>query len=148
MSNSEKGLPKEYLDKFAIDPKRIIFEITESEAINHLADFIKTIDNYKEQDYRIAIDDAGAGYSGLNLISDIHPNYIKLDMKLIRDIDKDTTKQSLVRCLNEFSEYTETALIAEGIETKEELLTLIEIGVQYGPGVLYSKTKWNSKFNL
>ena len=73
-----KGFTKEYLEKFAIDPKRIIFEITESEAINHLDDFIKTIDNYKEQDYRIAIDDAGAGYSGLNLISDIHPNYIKL----------------------------------------------------------------------
>lgn len=129
-----KGFTKEYLEKFAIDPKRIIFEITESEAINHLDDFIKTIDNYKEQDYRIAIDDAGAGYSGLNLISDIHPNYIKLDMKLIRDIDKDMTKQSLVGCLNEFSEFTETALIAEGIETKEELLTLIDIGVQYGQG--------------
>lgn len=134
-----KGFTKEYLEKFAIDPKRIIFEITESEAINHLADFIKTIDNYKEQDYRIAIDDAGAGYSGLNLISDIHPNYIKLDMKLIRDIDKDMTKQSLVRCLNEFSEHTETSLIAEGIETKEELLTLIEIGVQYGQGYFIQK---------
>ena len=55
-------------------------------------------------------------------------------MKLIRDIDKDMTKQSLVRCLNEFSEYTETALIAEGIETREELLTLVDIGVQYGQG--------------
>ncbi len=134
-----KGFTREYLEKFDIDPKRIIFEITESEAINHLADFIKTIDNYKEQDYRIAIDDAGAGYSGLNLISDIHPNYIKLDMKLIRNIDKDMTKQSLVRCLNEFSEYTETALIAEGIETKEELLTLIEIGVSYGQGYFIQK---------
>ena len=134
-----KGFTKEYLERFAIDPERIIFEITESEAINHLADFIKTIDNYKEQNYRIAIDDAGAGYSGLNLISDIHPNYIKLDMKLIRDINSDVTKQSLVRCLNEFSAYTETALIAEGIETKEELQTLIEIGVQYGQGFFIQK---------
>ncbi len=134
-----RGFTKEYLEKFGIDPKRIIFEITESEAINHLDDFIKTIDNYKQQDYRIAIDDAGAGYSGLNLISDIHPNYIKLDMKLVRDIDKDTTKQTLIQCLNEFSEYTETALIAEGIETKAELLTLIEIGVQYGQGFFLQK---------
>ncbi|MBU4438562.1 MAG: EAL domain-containing protein, partial [Acetobacterium sp.] len=134
-----KGFTKEYLERFGIDPKRIIFEITESEAINHLADFIKTIDNYKEQDYRIAIDDAGAGYSGLNLISDIHPNYIKLDMKLIRDIDSDRTKQSLVQCLNEFSAHTETALIAEGIETREELLMLIEIGVQYGQGFFIQK---------
>lgn len=134
-----KGFTKEYLERFGIDPKRIIFEITESEAINHLADFIKTIDNYKEQDYRVAIDDAGAGYSGLNLISDIHPNYIKLDMKLIRNIDSDRTKQSLVQCLNEFSAHTETALIAEGIETREELLTLIEIGVQYGQGFFIQK---------
>lgn len=134
-----KGFTKEYLERFGIDPNRIIFEITESEAINHLDDFIKTIDNYKEQNYQVAIDDAGAGYSGLNLISDIHPNYIKLDMKLIRDIDSDRTKQSLVQCLNEFSAHTETALIAEGIETREELLTLIEIGVQYGQGFFIQK---------
>ncbi|MBC3888558.1 EAL domain-containing protein [Acetobacterium paludosum] len=129
-----KGFTKEYLNEFSIDPKRIIFEITENEAINNISDFIKTVDNYKEQDYRIAIDDAGAGYSGLNLISDIHPNFIKLDMKLIRDIDSDVTKQSLIKCLNEFASFTETALIAEGIETREELQILIELGIQYGQG--------------
>lgn len=129
-----KGFTKEYLEKFNIDPKRIIFEITEHEAINHMSDFIKTVNHYKEQNYGIAIDDAGAGYSGLNLISDIHPNYIKLDMKLIRNIDRDLTKQSLIKCLNEFSTFSETPLIAEGIETEEELVKLIEIGVQYGQG--------------
>lgn len=129
-----KGFTKEYLEKFSIDPKRIVFEITENEAISNVSDFIKTIDNYKEQDYRIAIDDAGAGYSGLNLISDIHPNFIKLDMKLVRDIDKDVTKQSLIRSLHDFACFTDTALIAEGIETREELQMLIEIGVRYGQG--------------
>lgn len=129
-----KGFTKEYLEKFDIDPRRIIFEITENEAINHMSDFIKTVNNYKDQNYGIAIDDAGAGYSGLNLISDIHPNYIKLDMKLIRDIDTDLTKQSLIACLNEFSNFSETPLIAEGIETEAELTTLIDIGVAYGQG--------------
>lgn len=129
-----KGFTKEYLEKFNIDPKRIIFEITEHEAINHMSDFINTVNHYKEQNYGIAIDDAGAGYSGLNLISDIHPNYIKLDMKLIRNIDRDLTKQSLIKCLNEFSTFSETPLIAEGIETEEELVKLIEIGIQYGQG--------------
>jgi EAL domain-containing protein (putative c-di-GMP-specific phosphodiesterase class I)/GGDEF domain-containing protein len=134
-----KGFTRESLNRFAIDPKQIIFEITEREAIDNISDFVKIISHYKEQDYRIAIDDAGAGYSGLNLISDIHPNYIKLDMKLVRNVDKDMTKQSLIRSLNEFARFTGTSLIAEGIETEEELEVLIEIGVAYGQGYLIQR---------
>ncbi|WKY49267.1 GGDEF domain-containing protein [Eubacteriaceae bacterium ES3] len=135
----KKGFTREYLNRFSIDPKQIVFEITEREAIDNMADFINIISHYKEQDYRIAIDDAGAGYSGLNLISDIHPNFIKLDMKLVRNVDKDMTKQSLIRSLNEFARFTGTSLIAEGIETEEELEALIEIGVEYGQGYLIQR---------
>ena len=92
------------------------------------------MDNYKDQNYKIAIDDAGAGYSGLNMISDIHPHFLKLDMNLIRDIDKDHMKQALVRSMVEFSKLSNTCLIAEGIETEKELSKLIEIGVHYGQG--------------
>ncbi len=129
-----KGFTKEYLKQFDIDPKNIIFEITERSAISNIKEFRKIIENYKEQDYKIAIDDAGAGYSGLNLISDVRPHYLKLDIHLIRGIDKDSVKQALVKSMYEFSKITGTYLIAEGIETRAELQTLINIGVHYGQG--------------
>lgn len=130
----KQGFTREFLNYYNIDPENIIFEITEKGSVNNINDFVKTIDNYKRQNYKIAIDDAGAGYSGLNLISDIHPHFLKLDMKLVRDIDKDTTKQALIKSLTEFASLTNTFLIAEGIETKGELLKLIDIGVHYGQG--------------
>jgi len=130
----KQGFTREFLNDYHIDPENIIFEITEKGSVNNISDFVKTIEIYKRQNYRIAIDDAGAGYSGLNLISDIHPHFLKLDMKLIRDVDKDTTKQALIKSLTEFASLTNTFLIAEGIETKSELLKLIDIGVHYGQG--------------
>ena len=99
----QKGVTREYLKKYGINPENIIFEITEKCAISNITEFKQIISNYKDQDYKIAIDDAGAGYSGLNLISDVRPHYLKLDMNLIRDIDKDTVKQALVRSMHEFS---------------------------------------------
>ncbi len=129
-----KGLTREALEKYSVDPENIIFEITEREAVVNIADFINTVQHYKTQNYKIAIDDAGAGYSGLNMISDIHPHYIKLDMNLIRDIDKDVTRQSLIASMSEFASLTNTCLIAEGIETEGELLKLIDLGISYGQG--------------
>ena len=134
-----QGFTKEYLDKFNIDPDRIVFEITEKEAVKNMLDFKKTVQNYKDQHYQIAIDDAGAGYSGLNMISDIHPHFIKLDINLIRNIDKDNTKQALIKSMQEFAILSNTYLIAEGIETENELNKLIEIGVHYGQGYLIQK---------
>ena len=135
----KQGFTKEYLEQNGINPEDVIFEITERGVISNVSDFIATIDNYKSQNYRIAIDDAGAGYSGLNMITDIHPHFIKLDMNLIRDIDKDATKQSLIKSFTEFASLTNTYLIAEGIETKQELLKLVEIGVHYGQGFYLQK---------
>jgi diguanylate cyclase (GGDEF)-like protein len=130
----KRGFTKEYLKEFKIDPSHIYFEISEKNAVGDLTGFKATIDHYKNQNYKIAIDDAGAGYSGLNLITDVHPHFIKLDMKLVRDIDKDVYKKALVKSLYDFSCLTDVSLIAEGIETEEELRTLIEIGVHYGQG--------------
>ncbi len=130
----QKGLTKEYLNQYNISSSNIIFEITEKNIIKDLDGFIATVDHYKSQDYKIAIDDAGAGYSGLNLISDINPNFIKLDMKLTRDIHNDNLKSALVKGMVELSKISNISIIAEGIETEEELQTLINLGVQYGQG--------------
>lgn len=135
----KKGFTKEYLFKYGMDPENIIFEITERGSIDNISDLVRTINNYKNQNYKIAIDDAGAGYSGLNMISDINPHFIKLDMNLIRDIDKDVTRQSLIKSFAEFASLTNTYLVAEGIETEKELLKLIDIGIHYGQGFFIQK---------
>ncbi len=130
----QKGLTREYLNQYQISPGNVIFEITERNIIRDIDGFIATVDHYKSQKYKIAVDDTGAGYSGLNLISDISPNYIKLDMKLTRHIHSDRIKAALVRGMVELSKASSISIIAEGIETEKELETLIDLGVQYGQG--------------
>lgn len=135
----KRGFTKEFLKQYNIDPKSIIFEITEKNVITDIDSFKTTISYYKNQDYSIAIDDAGSGYSGLNLISDVNPHFIKLDMKLIRGISKDRLKYSLVKGMVEFSKVSNISIIAEGIETYEELETIINLGVKYGQGYYFQK---------
>lgn len=129
-----QGFTRQYLEQFSIREEHIVFEITEQQMHGSREDFINAVIHYKKQKYNIAIDDAGAGYSGLNLISDLHPHYIKLDMELIRGIDHDYIKQALVKSMCEYASLTQTGLIAEGIETEDELEKLIEFGVAYGQG--------------
>jgi len=131
-----KGFTKDFLREFKINPENVVFEITEKNSVIDITNFKKVINNYKDQGYKIAIDDAGSGYSGLKLIADIHPHYIKLDMNLIRDIDKDGLKYALIRTFYDFCRITDIKLIAEGIETENELNSLIEIGIDYGQGYL------------
>lgn len=135
----KKGFTKVLLEQYGITPDSIVFEITERNVIADMNGFKDTIEHYKGQDYRIAIDDAGAGYSGLNLISDVNPTFIKLDMNLIRNINEDSLKFALVKGMVEFSKVSNVQLIAEGIETLEEMDTLVKVGVQYGQGYLIQK---------
>lgn len=130
----KQGFTKEYLEQYGMTPDSITFEITERNAVADISGFRGTIAHYKGQNYKIAVDDAGAGYSGLNLISDVNPHYIKLDMQLIRNIDADTIKMALVRSMVELSHISNISLIAEGVETREELETLINLGVQFAQG--------------
>jgi len=137
--NYRRGFTKSFIEEYNIPPDNVIFEITERHIITHLTDFMGTVDNYKSQNFKIAIDDAGAGYSGLNLISDVDPNYIKLDIKLIRNINADRIRYAIVKGMVEFSKLAGICLIAEGIETFEEMDTLVNLGVQYGQGYIIQK---------
>ena len=128
------GFTKKRLHKYGMDCHNIIFEITERVAVKDNKTFMASICHYKNQHYGIAIDDVGAGYSGLNMLAEVKPSYIKLDMGLIRDIDKDEIKQNLCKAMSDFGKNSGIKLIAEGIETKEELVTLIKFGVDYGQG--------------
>jgi diguanylate cyclase (GGDEF)-like protein len=133
-----KGFTK-HLYENMIKQSNIVFEITEKTAIKDYIEFKKIIENYKTQGYKIAIDDVGTGYSGLTTISEVRPNYIKIDIFLIRDIDKDNFKKSIVRALVELANNSNLKLIAEGIETLDELKTVIELGIPMAQGFLLGK---------
>lgn len=128
------GFTREYLQQYGLDIKDIVFEVTERDAIDDVKGFKDTIRHYKSQGYNIAVDDAGSCYSGLNLICDIVPHYLKLDISLIHDIYKDAIKYAMVKSLVEFANLTHIQLIAEGIECEEELKTLLKLGVHNGQG--------------
>ena len=129
-----EGFTKAYLQKFGLNSNDIIFEITERVSILDTHAFTSAVDHYQKQNYGIAIDDVGAGYSGLNIIANAKPDLIKLDMNMIRDVHKDETKQMLIKALSEFGKNAGILVIAEGIETEAELDTLIGLGVGYGQG--------------
>jgi len=130
----QSGKTQKMLEASKIKTSNIVFELTERTIITDYDVFNDILNHYKHQHYKIAIDDVGAGYSGLRTIKETQPNYIKIDMELIRDIDKDSIKEALINAFLTFSITTNIQLIAEGIETESELLKLIEMGVHYGQG--------------
>lgn len=137
--NFRQGLTASHLKDYGLEPEQIVFEITERESVFDMLAFRNIIAHYKSQGYKLAIDDVGAGYSGLNLIADIQPHCIKLDMQLVRDIDKEPVKQAIVKSMCEFASLTDTVVIAEGVETREELSKLISLDVGYAQGYLLQR---------
>ncbi len=122
-----------------IKPKNIVFEITERHHITDFNSLNRTLSNYREQGFLVAVDDAGAGFSSLQSIAEIRPNYIKIDMSLVRGIHKDRIKMALMETFVTFAEKIACEIIAEGIEEEEELATLANIGVHYGQGYFLGK---------
>lgn len=127
------------LEALQLHPSNIVLEITERHAITNYRVFRKIIEEYRKKGYLIAVDDAGAGYSSLESIAEIYPDFIKLDMSLIRNIDIDSIKQALLETFVQFADKVKCKIIAEGIETEGELQTLIELGVMYGQGFFLGK---------
>ncbi|MBA6327070.1 EAL domain-containing protein [Colwellia sp. MB02u-6] len=125
--------------KYNFPVERIIFEFTEVEKIEDI-NFVKNIvEYYNKLGFKTAIDDFGSGYAGLALLADFQTNIVKLDMELIRNIDTDYARQSIVKnCLNMFCDLNITPL-AEGIETKEEFICLRNFGVELMQGYLFAK---------
>lgn len=128
------GKTLEALQRMGLRPENVVFEITERHAIRDFSMFHKTLAHYRGQGFRIAIDDAGTGYSGLAAIAELKPDFIKVDMSLIRNIHRDPVRTALMETLVSFAEKIGAEVIAEGIETREEATKLMAIGAHYGQG--------------
>lgn len=126
------GRLSELIGRF--DGKRVLVEITEHAAIQDLDVLLMEIDRLRDFGARIAVDDAGAGYSGLQQIIRLRPDVIKLDMSLTQDVDKDLARRSLTSAMVQFAKDTNAHVVAEGIETEAEMQTLRMLGVTMGQG--------------
>ncbi len=134
-----KGQTRRLVKHLGLKPCQVIFEITERSSIKDFASFRKALEHYREQGFLVAVDDAGAGYSSLQAIAELHPDFIKVDMSLIRNIDTNSTKRALLETFVTFAGKINSSLIAEGIETEQELNTIKNLGITLGQGYLLGK---------
>jgi EAL domain-containing protein (putative c-di-GMP-specific phosphodiesterase class I) len=120
-------------------PEQIVFEIVESDHVADLDHLVRIADFYRKAGFKIALDDLGAGYGSLNLLVELKPDFVKLDMQLVRGINRDSYKSGIVRKLLEMSRDLGISTVAEGIETPEEWECLRNFGADYVQGFFFGR---------
>ncbi len=127
------------LEQLELAPEQVVLEITEKYAIENYSLFGEAVRNFTEMGIAIAVDDMGAGHSGLEKIANLNPKFLKFDIELVRDIDASYVRQEMVKALKIFADKMGSTIIAEGIERQEELETLLQLGIDHGQGYLLGR---------
>ncbi len=130
------SMPTEPLSQVA---PAVVLEITERAALHDVEEAKVKISELRSMGFRIALDDLGAGYAGLTSFTQIRPDVVKLDMALVRDVDKDAVKRKLIRSVIDVSRDMGTLVVGEGVETPAERDTLVEMGCHLLQGYLFGK---------
>lgn len=126
-------------ERYDFPTDRLLFEVTENERVvdrDHLKGILQ---DYQQRGFKTAIDDFGAGYSGLGLLADFQPDFIKIDMALVRDIESHPVRQAIVTGILSVCAGLDIAVIAEGVETMAEYTWLKDRGVRYIQGFLLAE---------
>lgn len=124
----------DFLEKAQVTPNRIVIEITEQEVIEKLEMFRETMEYFRGVGMSFAVDDVGAGYSGLDTIAKLRPNYLKIDIGLVRDVHVSSVNRAMVRAIIDLGHGIDAQVIAEGISNEEETQVLRAMGVDFGQG--------------
>lgn len=131
---------KKIVEKYKnISPKQITIEITEQDSIEGMKNFNYNLKVLRLMGFRLAIDDTGAGYSNLSTISEIMPDFIKIDRSLIENIDKNALKESILKGLLLIAKEAGSLVVAEGIENAEEASVLTRNKVDLAQGYYYAR---------
>jgi EAL domain-containing protein (putative c-di-GMP-specific phosphodiesterase class I) len=124
---------------FAELAPKVVLEVTERASLDHMTGVAQKIAQLRELGFRIALDDLGAGYAGLTSFALLEPEFVKLDMALIRDVDRHRMKQRIVRSMVQLCHDMGKQIVAEGIETTAERDALVELGCDFLQGYLFAK---------
>lgn len=124
---------------YNFDTRKIIFELTEGEDLSSVDHLVSIIKAYQGMGFSTAIDDFGAGFSRYNLMTASPPDLLKLDMGLIRDIDREPNKQAVVNGIVTMMTQLGGRIVAEGVETVEEYAWLHGRGIRLFQGYLFAR---------
>lgn len=125
--------------KYGFDTRQIIFELTESEDLSSIDHLVSIIQAYQNMGFSTAIDDFGAGFSRYNIMTASPPDLLKLDMGLVRDIDREPNKQAVVNGIVTMMSELGGRIVAEGVETVEEYAWLRNRGIRLFQGYLFAR---------
>ncbi|MGZ8189812.1 MAG: EAL domain-containing protein [Methylococcaceae bacterium] len=126
-------------NQFRIHPRSVIIELKEHKPIHNYSLMREATMQCRKMGFEIAIDDLGSGYSGLRLWSELLPEYVKIDSHFIEDLNNDPVKLSFVRSIQTIATSLKCFLIAEGIETKDELKAVEKLGIVYAQGYYFGE---------
>jgi len=132
-----KSFSAKMVKSFGLRPEQIVMEITERDPITDYGILKEASKYFKSQGFGIALDDLGSGHSGLCTLVECIPDHLKLDMSLVHGIAEDAYKQQMVHFLCKFAPHVHSRIIAEGVETWAELVTLLRLGVRFFQGFLF-----------
>ena len=139
--------PSDLLDPFLYSPDgpfaalagRVVLEITERASLDHVANLGEKIAELRTLGFQVALDDLGAGYAGLTSFAQLEPEFVKLDMSLVRDIHRNPIKKKIVRSMVQLCRDMGKRIIAEGIECVDERDAVLELGCDLLQGYLFAK---------
>jgi EAL domain-containing protein (putative c-di-GMP-specific phosphodiesterase class I) len=123
----------------AVFAKRIVLEITERSSIDEIKDVPARVATLREQGFRLAIDDLGAGYAGLSSLAALKPEIVKLDISLIRDVHQSDVRRRLVGAMTSLCQEMKMLVVAEGVEVAEERDCVLGLGCELLQGYLFAK---------
>ncbi len=125
--------------RYGFDNEQVVLEVTETQVIDDQRRFADAINEFRAEGVMVAIDDFGAGYSGLNLLANFQPDLVKLDMELVRGIAHHGPRQAIVRAIRQACNDLGIDVIAEGVETLEEFYWFEDEGVTLFQGYLFAR---------
>lgn len=133
------GITAALLKKYGFSPNDVVFEITERQAIHDFKTFRKALNHYRDQGFLIAIDDAGAGYSSAQAISELAPDFIKIDRSIVDGVHNSDVKEKILEAFVSIAIKCNSKVIVEGIEYEEDLIKAYELGADYAQGFLLAR---------
>ena len=127
------------LDTYGLTKDEVVFEVVESDKARDIEHLVSILDYYRDRGFEVALDDFGAGYNSLTTLSQLRPNYVKLDIELIRNVDQDEFKQAITRSIFRLTNELGIRTIAEGVERDEEYRWVKDAGADLVQGFLFAK---------
>lgn len=127
------------IDEAGFDRSRVVFEVVESDHVDQPEWLADILDFYRSMGFKVALDDLGAGYASLNLLHALKPDFVKVDMALVRGVDSDPYKAVMTAKILELAHELNIETVAEGVETLSELAWLQQHGACYVQGYLIAR---------